>query len=113
MKKAISALMIAFMLVAGIALAGLKDIPDAGAKGEKFRSVVLAVKTFKNTHCVTVAGLEADTGVDLKTVTDNQIQNFFSVITLSAQSIAEIKAAAIAIDGICEYIELQSLPATD
>jgi hypothetical protein len=115
MKKILAICLIIMVLMGGMGTshAGLKEISDAGVKGQKFITVVEAIKTFNNTICPIVAGLETDTGVDLKSVTDNQIQAFFSGLTLSQAQIDVVQEAAIASDNICEYIDTLVLPATD
>jgi hypothetical protein len=115
MKKIfIICIALAFLLgVTVTAMAGLKEISDAGVKGQKFIQVVDAIKSFNNTICPIVDSLEAGTGVDLKSVTDNQIQVYFSGITLSQAQIDVVQEAAIASDSMCEYIDTLALPATD
>ena len=116
MKKAITVLFIAYMLVMGVAVlanAGLKDIVDTGAKAADFITLVEAIKTFDNTNCVTVDAIQNATGVDLKGVTDNQIQNYFVGVTLSVAQVDVIQEAAVASDTMCEFIAGLVLPATD
>jgi hypothetical protein len=113
MRKILAISLIFIFLLAPAAMAGLKEITDAGAKGQKFVSVVESIKTFNNTVCPIVDTLETETGVDLKGVTDSKIQTYFSGVTLSQAQIDVVQEAAVASDTMCEFIDTLILPATD
>jgi hypothetical protein len=89
----------------------IADMDDTGPKGKKYIELVSYLDTYDEAYCNGILNaIETNRGLDLKNITDEQIQQLWGAWTLTQDQKDVIFLIANASDRICELMDTMAMP---